>query len=508
MPLLRRRHANTDVEQSVLTGMIVSDKLLKSIMPIFNLEYFKNPFTKTVAKWVVGYYRQYELAPLAVINDLYKVNKEKLQETEAELIATFLDRLSKRYESSDQFNADYLIDKTLAYFKERALTLTGENILSYIEVGQMDKAELEIHEYKQISKIITNWTDAMEGDFVMNNFVDTDDDDSLNGLFKLVGPLGDHLGHFERDWLVAFLAPMKRGKTFFLQEVALQAIHNRLNVAIISLEMNAQSMSNRFYRMMVGMGDKESTVFPVFDCRSNQNGSCTLPQRTNNRVLFTNNQIPEYDKKNPYRICTECRGKDPFDYKVATWFEENKKDKISLYKVSKFTQAFKNMYGDHLRIKSYPAYSANLETIKRDLNVLEMTEDFIPDIVIIDYADILAPEDKKVEGRDRYDETWKMLKNMAATRHCLVVTASQSNKKTLEKKNVKVVDVSEDIRKVAHVDAMYSLSQTPDEKERGVMRVGVIAHRWKDFNEKQVIVLQNLATGQVALDSEFGGFSE
>jgi replicative DNA helicase len=188
---------------------------------------------------------------------------------------------------------------------------------------------------------------------------------------------------------------------------------------------------------------------------------------------------------------------------VATWFDKITKEKVSLHKVKKFTDAFKTMYGDHLRIKAYPAYSANLETIKRDLNVLEMTEGFIPVVIIIDYADILAPENKRIEGRDRYDETWKMLKNMAATRHCLVVTASQSNKKTLEKKDTKIVDVAEDIRKVAHVDAMYSLSQTPDEKDNGIMRISVVAHRWKDFNENsQVIVLQNLATGQVALDSE------
>jgi hypothetical protein len=79
----------------------------------------------------------------------------------------------------------------------------------------------------------------------------------------------------------------------------------------------------------------------------------------------------------------------------------------------------------------------------------------------------------------------------------------EQHKKTLEKKNVKAVDIAEDIRKVAHVDAMYSLSQTPDEKDNGIMRISVVAHRWKDFNENsQVIVLQNLATGQVALDSE------
>jgi hypothetical protein len=98
-----------------------------------------------------------------------------------------------------------------------------------------------------------------------------------------------------------------------------------------------------------------------------------------------------------------------------------------------------------------------------------------------------------------------MLKNLAAVKHCLVVTASQSNRKTLDKKDVKASDIAEDIRKVAHVDAMYSLSQTPEEKSKGTMRLGVVAHRWQDFNElSYVTVLQQLQTGQVMLDSERG----
>jgi replicative DNA helicase len=188
---------------------------------------------------------------------------------------------------------------------------------------------------------------------------------------------------------------------------------------------------------------------------------------------------------------------------MAMWFETIQKSKLSLLDIKRTMSGFQTMYGNGLRLKSYPAYSANIQTIKRDLEILEITEDFVPDVIIVDYADILSPESSQFEGRDRYDETWKMLKNLAAVKHCLVVTASQSNRKTLDKKDVKASDISEDIRKVAHVDAMFSLSQTPEEKSKGTMRLGVVAHRWRDFNElSHCTVLQQLQTGQVALDSE------
>jgi hypothetical protein len=96
-----------------------------------------------------------------------------------------------------------------------------------------------------------------------------------------------------------------------------------------------------------------------------------------------------------------------------------------------------------------------------------------------------------------------MFGNLADTRKALVITASQTNRQSFDKKNVTATDASEDIRKIANVDMMIGLNQTPDEKKDGVMRVSVAAGRDDDFNQlKTCIVLQNLALGQVCLDSE------
>jgi hypothetical protein len=96
-----------------------------------------------------------------------------------------------------------------------------------------------------------------------------------------------------------------------------------------------------------------------------------------------------------------------------------------------------------------------------------------------------------------------MLKNLSDERHCLVVTASQSNRKSFKKKHVTQTDIAEDIRKLAHVDAMMSLNQTPEEKHSSVMRVNMIALRGDDFDEyASCIVTQQLKLGQVCLDSQ------
>ena len=73
----------------------------------------------------------------------------------------------------------------------------------------------------------------------------------------------------------------------------------------------------------------------------------------------------------------------------------------------------------------------------------------------------------------------------------------------MTKKSVESSDVAEEIRKLAHVDAMIALSQTSSEKRDGIMRLSLVAHRHKNFSEtQQVMVLQQLGLGQTLLDSE------
>jgi replicative DNA helicase len=146
------------------------------------------------------------------------------------------------------------------------------------------------------------------------------------------------------------------------------------------------------------------------------------------------------------------------------------------------------------------------------LERLEYLEDFLPDVVVVDYADILRPEDARLEGRERIAETWMMLKNLAQTRHCLSVTASQTTRDAIDKKNLTQKDTPEDIRKNAIADVIIPLNQTQREKRMSYLRVGLMVHRHREVDEfQQIHVLQQLKLGQPLLDSEYvrtGGYSE
>jgi len=159
-------------------------------------------------------------------------------------------------------------------------------------------------------------------------------------------------------------------------------------------------------------------------------------------------------------------------------------------------------------VRSFPSFSANSDDMKAELENLEYTEGFIPDVVIMDYFDIQKPErNSSFSERSIIDVIWKQGKNIADVMQCLVVTADQSNRGSRLKRSVEETDTTEDKRKDAHLDVRIALNQTPSEKEDGVMRINILFHRHRKFNlYREVMILQQLDLAQPLLDSEFVEF--
>jgi replicative DNA helicase len=502
---IRRRRIEDDVEERVLTGMIVSDKVLRDTVTMIRKDSFQNPYAQTVARWIQDYYRQYRKSPQSHIQDIYNIEKNRLKDEESVLIASFLSKLSSKFEDEEKVNEDYLIDKATQFFKKRTLKTISEKMESFLELDKVEEAERELQTYKQISKDVSNVIDLLSDEELKKFF--RDEANEANKLFRMPGKLGELIGDFERGTLVAVMAPAKRGKSFMLLEISVQAYFEKFNVLIISLEMDAFRMKRRFVKRITAFGDEaKGYVYPCFDCFRNQINSCVRPQRTNKiKLRNSDGEKPEtFDPTLDYKPCDVCRGKNK-NYLPETWFTVIQRQKRNLRNSMKVFQATKSMYGeDRVKLICYPKFSANVSQIKADIDTLEFNENFIPDVIVIDYADILAPEDGRLsEGRDRSDATWKMFGNLASTRRALVVTASQTNRLSFKKKNVIDVDVAEDIRKLANVEMMLSLSQTPEEKRQGLIRVAVVAGREDEFDQyKSCLVLQNLNLCQSYLDSE------
>ena len=144
----------------------------------------------------------------------------------------------------------------------------------------------------------------------------------------------------------------------------------------------------------------------------------------------------------------------------------------------------------------------------RDLDLLEQTEDFVPGMIIVDYADILRSDHSSLSGHLKEDDVWVNLSRLAAERYALTIVPTQATTDALDVEHVKQQHTARWRGKLGHVEAMLSLNQLESEKKRGIMRIGVMAHRHEDFHQSEnCTILQQLYLGQVNLDAHIGSIN-
>jgi replicative DNA helicase len=102
---------------------------------------------------------------------------------------------------------------------------------------------------------------------------------------------------------------------------------------------------------------------------------------------------------------------------------------------------------------------------------------WVPDVICIDYADIMAPVDRRLEGLDRINETWKALRGLSQKHNCLVVTATQARRNGPAKWLMDREDIADDKRKLGHVTAMFGINRTAAEISAGIWRLNPIGAR-------------------------------
>jgi replicative DNA helicase len=496
------RTVTGSLDRRIIIALITSTEYCTRAIPILKADYFDSKYGEILFRWVNDYYRKYKKAPGKEITNLYRDNRGQLQDAERSLVKELLQSLSDDYESNG-LNVGYMMEQTQKHVRLRSLEVLHERMGSQLETGKVDKAEKEVESYRRVLQLTSGFVNPFDASEIEECFIDAEDD----VVFNLPGKLGRMAGPFQRHELTGWLAPMKRGKSFVLQEVALRSTFNNKRTVVFSLEMSKKQMKRRLIRRITAMSEMFKSgdwVYPIFDCVHNQIGDCKKAERTNRIPLFVAGDTgkPPYHPKMKYRPCTACRGHKGFS--VATWFELKHRGKLDMRSALKQARAMKTMYKNNLRIRAFPAYSASISDIKAELQMLQDMEGFVAEHIVLDYADITKPEDARLsENRDRLDHTWKMIKNLGDEMDCHVSTASQSTRKSVDKKSLTYTDTAEDIRKAAHVNKMFALNQTPQEKFEGVMRISKIAEREGSFHEEAfAYVLQQPALSQIFLDSE------
>ena len=491
--MIKRRKIDDSVEKHLLLAAIVSKDFLSDTIEFLKLDYFKSPHIQTAMKWCFLHFNNYGKAPFMEIQSIFET--EKLETEEHSALSKIFDEVATRYKIADKFNTAWYIDKAEKYATKRALEISIGNVQFLLEKDQVDDAVDTYLKFKKAEKPKYEFENPFDDKTTLETMETVE-----NPLFRFAGPLGDFLGDFDRGWCVGVSAGFKKGKSLFMDELLLEAMTRRLKVVAFNVEIPKPRWYQRLYKHIVsGHGEGGPFPFPCFDCKRNQDNTCDLPMRTNHIRLLELEKKPEFNVSLKYRPCTECRFRDNREYIEESWFETIERPGFDTYTVVDQMKSFFFHYGQFIRTKSYPRFSVGMKAINRDLDLLAEKEGFIPDVIIIDYLDVLR-SDEGLLGPDKHDHLWMQIAGMAEERYALTVTGTQINKTGQTAETQSIEHSAQWVGKFGHVDVMCSLNQTSDEKKAGRMRVGKLAHRHDEFNPEDThTILQNLKLGQFYL---------
>lgn len=451
---MKREKLNTLSEKDIIYQLIVSDKFCREIVPVLNPKFLEVSYIKIVAIWIKDYFQKFKEAPKKNIIKLYRSHIDELKdESLQENILTFIEKLDKDYDSIKVSNEDFAIQNAIKYLKARSLKNFSEDIDSYIASGDIEKAENCVTKFRKVEIASGEGVSLLEdSDIITESFTEEQD-----LLFAYPGDFGRLIGDIHREDFIAFLAPMKAGKTFQLIDFGIEALKNNLKVVMYSLEMSRTNMIKRVWTALSGQITKDIEI-----------------------------EVPYFEEDgDKWRI----------EKKVV-----NKKAS-SVLEVKKKQTSLKRLFrGGAFRIYAEPAYSMTVESLENKLDDLAY-EGFYPDVIIIDYADIMAPSDKN-EYRQQIDGIWKRLRALAQKRKAVVVTASQTNRGAISRE-VEAEDVAEDIRKISHVTSMVAISKTKYCKQNKLAIFSQMAIREGEAEMRKVVATQNLALGRPILESHW-----
>jgi len=116
-----------------------------------------------------------------------------------------------------------------------------------------------------------------------------------------------------------------------------------------------------------------------------------------------------------------------------------------------------------LHIRRYQTRQASPSQVRGLLTLLK-AQGLPPDLVIVDYADILKAERRMGEMRHEQAGIYEDLRAIAGEFDAAMLTASQTNKNALDKSTVTMADFAESFEKAAIADAVIAFCQTNDER--------------------------------------------
>lgn len=448
---------NLAQQENILAILAHSDKYGKIVAQSVDPALFEGDY-RTIAERCVEYWRENQTAPKVHTHDLFT----DYLETQHKRSSTYRSILNDMARLAEDVNGDYVI-RNLSQFT-RLQKLKDAIIQAAERINQPTPATIP-----QVEEILGNILRARDFQF--------DAGMRLRDIDRLINYLGVQYSEFDtgiaefddhnivphRTGVMLFLGGKGRGKTWWLVNLGKRAILRRKKVVHISLEMGEEEVTQRylqaFFSMPKRMGEQAVTALRLKES-----------DRGLKLIGFKRETIqPELS----------------FDYDDLKMELEARTDHLG----AKL---------DNIRIKRFPAQSLSPDGLRAFLDSLESVENFIPDLVILDYIGIMRTDTK--DYRHSLGRNMQEFRAIMTERNCAGVTAAQISKEGFNAKRAKSTNVGEDWSLIHTADITLAHSATELERRYGLGRLSV-EHARGESDNFGVLITQNYGIGQFVLQS-------
>lgn len=470
---MKRRKVDSQLERQILIAMIVSKPFLSIITPQMDLKLLQSSISKKICGWCIEHFKQYADAPgksLQAIFSAWVENEKPEEESEVESIQDFLESISSEFDESPTINVQHLLNEASNYLTMRRVGVLKDELEAAMMRGDKEEALQSIQEFRTVRAGDSIGYDPLGSKQIVEDIFA----EKLKPIIKFSGDTGKFLNAaLVNDSLIGVQGRDKIGKTFVLFEFMEAALRCGRKVAFFQCGDLSKNQFN--LRLMVRLAET-----PMW--KSQCNG---VLYPTGIRIEQINNQSAAVADR------VERTFKRPIDMRLALDAQNNFR---RTHKIDKANP--------HLMFSVHPNSTMNVAGIDAILQRWDYELNFKPDVILIDYADILAPEHSKLDRYEKTNETWKALRRLSQTRFACVITPTQSNAGAYKTNKQGMVNFSEDKRKYAHVTGMLSLNQNDDEKKNGIMRMNWIVLRESEFHaDKTLWIAQCIPIGKAMVQT-------
>jgi len=130
-----------------------------------------------------------------------------------------------------------------------------------------------------------------------------------------------------------------------------------------------------------------------------------------------------------------------------------------------------------LVIKEYPPKTVTVRHIDAYITKL-IQKGFRPEVVVVDYINLIKPISKNLNSYEGVKEVAEQLRALSFKYNVPFVTASQLKRDAFNTSNPGMEGVSESIGLAATCDVMCSIWQEEEDKELGIIHLGMIKNRF------------------------------